>query len=225
MEAENIYERRRFDMVARQIAGRGLREARLINALQTVPRHAFVPEAYRDEAYEDRPLPIGNGQTISQPYIVALMTYLLHLNGTESVLEIGTGSGYQAAVLSLLVSQVYTVEYDAYLAEQAVKTLQQLGYLNVTIRTGDGSGGWPEHAPYEGILVTAASPQVPEPLLQQLSQNGQLVIPVGGRMGQRLQVWWPAESGYDYDEVAPVAFVPLRGAWGWNETEWAWHRN
>ena len=225
MDGKPDFDQKRFEMVARQIEGRGLTEARLVKAMQTVPRHAFVPEDLWDEAYEDRPLPIGNGQTISQPYIVALMTHLLHLKGSEKVLEIGTGSGYQAAILSILVRQVLTVEYDPYLAAHAIKTLQEQGYLNVTIRTGDGSGGWPEFGPYEGILVTAASPQVPQPLLQQLSPDGQLVIPVGGRAGQRLQVWWPTETGFDYDEVAPVAFVPLRGTWGWNENEWSWQRN
>ena len=218
------FERKRFEMVVRQIQERGLNEPRLIKVLRTVPRHLFVPEEFQIEAYEDRPLPIGNGQTISQPYIVALMTHLLHLKGTENVLEIGTGSGYQAAVLSLMAHQVYSIERDPFLADHAAAILQELGYQNVVVRTGDGSGGLPEFSPYDGILVTAASPVVPRPILEQLTTNGRLIIPVGPHTGQNLQVWWPVEKGYDYDEIAPVAFVPLRGAWGWDESKWTWPR-
>ena len=225
MESQYDYETQRLEMVARQIEERGLREPRLLQAMRRVPRHEFVPPGYQEHAYEDRPLPIGQGQTISQPYIVALMTSLLHLKGTENILEIGTGSGYQAAILSLLGRQVTTIERDALLAERAKTALHDLGYLNVTIHTGDGSSGWPESGPYEGILVTAAAPSVPQPLLQQLSPEGRLVIPVGGRNGQELQVWWPVPGGFDYDEVAPVAFVPLRGAWGWNEADWVWYKD
>jgi protein-L-isoaspartate(D-aspartate) O-methyltransferase len=220
MESQSDYERQRLEMVSRQIEERDISEPRLLQALRSVPRHAFVPPEYQEHAYEDRPLPIGEGQTISQPYIVALMTFLLHLKGTENVLEIGSGSGYQAAILSLLSRQVHSMERDHLLAERARKTLYNLGYLNVVIHAGDGSRGLPESGPYDGILVTAAAPAIPQPLLEQLAPDGRLVLPVGGPSGQQLQVWWPTETGFDYDEIAPVAFVPLRGIWGWSETDW-----
>jgi protein-L-isoaspartate(D-aspartate) O-methyltransferase len=218
------FERQRLEMVSRQIEERGIRESRLLQALRSVPRHAFVPSEVQGYAYEDRPLPIGEGQTISQPYIVALMTFLLHLKGTENVLEIGSGSGYQAAILALLARQVHSIERDPLLAERAKKALCDLGYLNAVIYTGDGSSGLPESGPYDGILVTAAAPAVPRPLLEQLAPEGRLVLPVGGHNGQQLQVWWPTNTGFDYDEIAPVAFVPLRGHWGWSETDWDWSK-
>jgi protein-L-isoaspartate(D-aspartate) O-methyltransferase len=220
MENPPDYERQRLEMVSRQIEERGIQDARLLQVLRGVPRHAFVPFDVQENAYEDRPLPIGQGQTISQPYIVALMTFLLHLEGTENVLEIGSGSGYQAAVLARLARQVHSIERDPLLAERARNTLCALGYLNVTIHTGDGSAGLPESGPYDGILVTAAAPNVPRPLLEQLAPEGRLVAPVGGRKGQQLQVWRPSGSGFDFDEIAPVAFVPLRGQWGWSEQGW-----
>ena len=222
MEIQPDYEHQRLEMVSSQIEARGIREPRILQAMRDVPRHAFVPPEYQEHAYEDRPLPIGEGQTISQPYMVALMTFLMHLKGTENVLEIGSGSGYQAAILSLLSQQVHSMERDDLLAERARKTLYDLGFLNVVIHTGDGSGGLPESGPYDGILVTAAAPAVPQPLLEQLAPDGRLVLPVGGHSGQQLQVWWPTKTGFDYDEIAPVAFVPLRGAWGWSETDWDW---
>ena len=224
MGSQPDYECLRLEMVSRQIEERGIREPRLLQALRSVPRHAFVPPEYQEHAYEDRPLPIGEGQTISQPYMVALMTFLMHLKGTENVLEIGSGSGYQAAILSLLSQQVHSMERDDLLAERARKTLYDLGFLNVVIHTGDGSGGLPESGPYDGILVTAAAPAVPQPLLEQLVPDGRLVLPVGGPNGQHLQVWWPTKTGFDYDEIAPVAFVPLRGTWGWSETDWDWSK-
>jgi protein-L-isoaspartate(D-aspartate) O-methyltransferase len=224
MESLPDYERQRLEMVSSQIEGRGIREPRLLQAMRTVPRHAFVPPEFQDQAYQDRPLPIGQGQTISQPYIVALMTSLLHLKGTENVLEIGSGSGYQAAILSLLARQVHSIERDDLLAERARQTLDNLGYLNAVIHAGDGSQGLLESGPYDSILVTAAAPAVPRPLLEQLAPDGRLVLPVGGRSGQQLQVWWPTQTSFDYDEIAPVAFVPLRGAWGWSETDWDWNK-
>ena len=224
MENQPDYERQRLEMVSSQIEGRGIRERYLLDALRSVPRHAFVPPEYQEHAYEDRPLPIGQGQTISQPYIVALMTFLLHLKGTENVLEIGSGSGYQAAILARLSRQVHSIERDTLLADRARKVLFELGYLNVEVHTGDGSQGLVESGPYDGILVTAAAPAVPQPLLAQLAPDGRLVLPVGGQSGQQLQVWRPTHTGFDYDEVAPVAFVPLRGAWGWSETDWEWSR-
>ena len=216
----NDYESQRFEMVSRQIEARGIREARILDALRSVPRHAFVPPDAQAHAYEDRPLPIGQGQTISQPYIVALMTFLLHLCGTETVLEIGSGSGYQAAILARLARQVHSIERDAALAERARQTLRELGCQNVIVHTGDGSPGLPETGPYRGILVTAAAPAVPRPLLEQLAPEGRLVLPVGGPRGQQLQVWRPTPTGFDYEAVGPVLFVPLRGQWGWPEEHW-----
>jgi protein-L-isoaspartate(D-aspartate) O-methyltransferase len=223
MENQSDYELERLEMVSGQIEARGLRDDRLLEAMRRVPRHKFVPLEYWDQAYEDHPLPIGQGQTISQPYIVGLMTHLLHLQGIEKVLEIGTGSGYQAAILSLLAQQVYTIERDTLLAENARNTLFNLGYKNVVVNEGDGSGGLPEFGPYDGIMVTAAAPTIPQALLQQLTPSGRLVIPVGSRLGQELQVWYPTETGFDHDEIEPVSFVPLRGTWGWSESDWTWH--
>jgi len=208
---------RRAEMVARQIEERGLCDARLLEVLRTVPRHCFVPEKLRSMAYDDNPLPIGNGQTISQPYIVALMTNLLHLTGTETVLEIGTGSGYQAAVLARLAAKVHTIERHSDLAERAAAVLAGLGLQNVTVHCEDGSLGWPDAAPYEGILVTAAAPAPPAPLLSQLAEHGRLVIPIGGRAGLVLQVWQRIGPAFEMEDIISVAFVPLRGSFGWSD--------
>lgn len=183
----------------------------IMNAIAQVPRHAFVPEEMRDYAYDNSPLPIDHGQTISQPYIVALMTELLEVGESDIVLEIGTGSGYQTAVLSLLVEQVYSMELIAALSEQARGRLDKLGYHNIMTTTGDGYLGWPEHAPYDGIIVTAAAPHVPLALEQQLKPGARLVIPVSdGFVGQQLMV---VEKGMDgtisREPLLPVAFVPL----------------
>lgn len=172
------YELQRKHMIAEQIARRGLREARLLAAMQAVPRHLFVPQEYRYSAYEDGPLPIGYGQTISQPYIVALMTDLLQLQGDERVLDVGTGSGYQAAILGMLAAEVHTIEYVPELSVSAGKLLKELGINNVHLHIGDGSLGWPESAPYAGILVAAAALQAPSALLEQLADGGRLVLPV-----------------------------------------------
>lgn len=207
-------------MVREQIERRGLKDPRLLEAFRRVPRHQFVPPAVRRDAYRDGPLPIGGGQTISQPYIVALMTSLLHLDGSQRVLEIGTGSGYQAAILGLLAGSVHTVEFLPELAERAEALLRDLGYTNIFVHTGDGSLGWPDAAPYDAILVTAAAPRVSDALLAQLAVDGQLVLPVGGREGQELQVWTRTRDGMQMETNVPVAFVPLRGREGWPETDW-----
>ena len=200
----------RAEMVAGQIAGRDVRDQRVLAALRKVPRHRFVPADWVAAAYEDRPLPIGEGQTISQPYIVALMTELLALRGGERVLEIGTGSGYQAAVLAEVAGEVWSIEILEPLARRAEATLAQLGYGAVHVRAGDGYLGWPEAAPFDAIIVTAAPDHVPQPLLDQLKVGGRLVLPVGERW-QELVVCTKTEAGIERRSVIPVRFVPMTG--------------
>jgi protein-L-isoaspartate(D-aspartate) O-methyltransferase len=204
-------------MVEQQLRSRNITDERVLEAMANVPRHEFVPEHLRNSAYTDGPLPIGEGQTISQPYIVAYMTQLLDLGPEDTVLEIGTGSGYQAAVLAQIAGQVYSVERIETLAEQARARLGQLGIGNVEVVVNDGSGGLPEHAPYSGIIVTAAAPQAPEPLKEQLAEAGKLIIPVGSRGGQVLERWTRTGSEFQLDQLSPVAFVPLMGQHGWGE--------
>lgn len=216
---EELYAAERQRMVDEQIAGRDIRDKGVLRAMLSVPRHLFVPEEHRRLAYRDGPLPIGGGQTISQPYIVALMTQLLELRGDEKVLEIGTGSGYQAAILSELAREVHSIERDPRLAEGAAKVLAVLNKVNVTVHTGDGSLGLPEYAPYQAILVTAAAPQVPPVILEQLAEGGRLVLPIGGRMEQYLEKWQRCGDEFIQDVLVPVAFVPLRGKYGW-EGDW-----
>ena len=220
MKDEAYFTTARERMVAEQIAYRGLRERRLLEAFKKVPRHLFVSPEQHSMAYADGPLPIGQGQTISQPYIVALMTDLLALKGDETVLEVGTGSGYQAAILAHMVKQVHSIERHAELAESAERILAQLGLTNVQVHVGDGSAGLPEYAPYQGIVVTAAAPKVPQPLLDQLAEQGRLVLPVGGLGGQYLECWIRRGAGYEHENIAPVAFVPLRGKHGWKNDRW-----
>lgn len=207
----------RHRMVADQIERRGIKDQRLLEALREVPRHEFVPTEQRRSAYIDAPLPIGDGQTISQPYIVALMTSLLNLGGDEKVLEVGTGSAYQAAILGELAERVYTLERFEGLAQEARARLERLGYENVEVIVRDGSAGLPEFAPYDAILVTAAAPRVPEPLENQLADGGRLVIPVGGRLGQVLELWRRDGQKMISERVTPVAFVPLIGKHAWPE--------
>ena len=213
--ASTNYEKERGQMIESQLARRGIKDKRVLDAMRQAPRHLFVPKDTRGLAYCDGPLPIGQGQTISQPYIVALMTELLELTGQEKVLELGTGSGYQAAILSRLVRQVYSVERHAALAEQAEKVLAQLGYDNVVISVGDGTLGWPEHSPYEAIIVTAAAPDVPLPLTDQLADGGRLVAPVGSRWSQVLAKIKRQGETLVREHLTAVAFVPLVGKYGW----------
>jgi len=220
MEDEFHYTDLRKTMVGEQIARRGVQDERVLEALRQVPRHWFVPEEYRNIAYTDGPLPIGNGQTISQPYIVALMTELLELEGDETVLEVGTGSGYQAALLGLLARQVHTIERHETLAEKAKKVLVKLGLTNVAVHVGDGTLGLPKYAPYQAIMVTAAAPRVPQPLFDQLADGGWLVIPEGGAGGQILNRWHKQDDDTTQEHITPVAFVPLRGQYGWKENHW-----
>lgn len=214
------FERARKRMVKRQIARRGLKDPRLLAAFESVPRRLFVPKGYRYSAHDDRPLPIGFSQTISQPYIVALMTNLLGLKGDERVLEVGTGSGYQAAILGMLAGEVHTVEFVPELAEKADKLLKELSMDNVHVHFGDGSVGWPDAAPYTGILVAAAAPQAPQALLEQLEDGGRLVLPVGGRGRQNLEIWERDGDAFSSKIVTAVAFVPLRGEQGWDRKKW-----
>jgi protein-L-isoaspartate(D-aspartate) O-methyltransferase len=204
---ELAHERER--MVVEQIERRDIKDARVLAALRKVERHRFLSPHQQTSAYGDHPLPIGDEQTISQPYIVALMTEALRLEGGERVLEIGTGSGYQTAILAELAGEVFSIELVQRLSERAQSVLDELGYDNVHLRVGDGRLGWPEHAPYEAILVAAAPREVPEALLAQLKENGRLVIPVGV-MSQELEMHTRREDGHDVKRLAAVRFVPLR---------------
>ncbi|HMK36279.1 MAG TPA: protein-L-isoaspartate(D-aspartate) O-methyltransferase [Desulfomonilaceae bacterium] len=209
------YVHARQNMVRRQLVARGISDARVLDAMGEVPRHLFVSESIRNEAYEDTPLPIGDGQTISQPYMVAIMTELLGLKGHERVLEIGTGSGYQAAVLSRLCHHVYTVERLGGLSDQARRVIEESGYTNITFIVGDGTLGFPDAAPYDGIIVTAGAPQVPDRLVEQLEMGGKLVIPVGDRFSQTLKRVIKTGSGIITDNHTGCRFVDLIGEYGW----------
>jgi protein-L-isoaspartate(D-aspartate) O-methyltransferase len=211
-------------MVETQIAGRGIRDPAVLAAMRAVPREDFVAPGQASRAYDDTPLPIGDGQTISQPYIVAVMTEALRLRPGDRVLEIGTGSGYAAAVLAVLAAEVYTIERIEGLATSARRRLRDEGYANVHVRHGDGSLGWPEHAPYDAIVVTAGGPDVPPSLLRQLAVGGRLVMPIGPtpRSQRLVRVVRVAEDRYDREALEDVAFVPLIGAEGWPADEgWA----
>lgn len=211
------FEKERLRMVEEQIAGRGVKDARVLAAMRKVLRHEFLPEAIRGMAYQDSALPLGEAQTISQPYMVGLMTELLELKGSERVLEIGTGSGYQAAVLAELCEKVYTVERIKMLADRARRNLDQLGYQSVAIKVYDGTYGWKEMAPFDAILVTAGSPDIPAPLVEQLKEGGRMVIPVGERFGQTLLKIVKTPQGPVTERSIPCVFVPLIGNHGWKD--------
>jgi protein-L-isoaspartate(D-aspartate) O-methyltransferase len=207
----------RAEMVAQQLRQRGIQSKRILAAMAVVPRHLFVSPELAGNAYSDSPLLIGEGQTISQPYMVAAATEALSLEGNESALEIGAGCGYQAAVLSLLVREVTAVESQPKLAAEARARLQRLGYANVRVLEGDGSAGWPAHAPYHTILVSAAAPRIPGPLIDQLADGGRLVIPVGDRETQELVRVTRTETGFKSETICNCRFVPLLGDYGWSE--------
>lgn len=213
------HESRRLDMVERQIRARGVSDPLVLAAMRKVPRHLFVPEDYAGAAYDDRPLPIGEGQTISQPYMVAIMTETLKLEGNEKVLEIGTGSGYQAAILAEIADHVVTVERKDGLKERATRLIRELGYVNVEAVTGDGSRGYPARAPYDAIIVTAGAPRVPELLVEQLAAGGRLVIPVGNTFHQTLTRVTRTAEGEQTENLEGCVFVPLIGEYGWGEHE------
>jgi protein-L-isoaspartate(D-aspartate) O-methyltransferase len=215
VDSEAVFARQREFMVTEQLLARGIHDQRVLDAMRTIPRHRFVPLAEQAQAYQDRPLPIPSGQTISQPYIVAYMLQAMALQKSAKVLEIGTGSGYQAALLGELAGEVHTIERHAPLAEAAARVLADLGHVNVHVHHGDGSQGWPAHAPYDAIIVAAGAPVVPQPLLEQLSPHGRMVIPVGEPGQQMLQLWQEKDGSFDFDQLVPVAFVPLIGEHGW----------
>jgi protein-L-isoaspartate(D-aspartate) O-methyltransferase len=212
------YIKQRMKMVDTQIRARGIRDPRVLKALEKVPRHLFVNEALRDQSYNDNPLPIDGGQTISQPYIVALMTEALELKGSEKVLEIGTGSGYQAAILAELVDHVFSIDRIASLAGNARRLLESLNYYNIAIRVGDGTLGWKDEAPFDAVMVTAGAPDIPKTLVEQIAVGGRLVVPVGGRHSQVLiKLTRLSESAHDVkkEDLGGCRFVDLIGEYGW----------
>ena len=217
-EVPRDYQKERLIMVDEQLRRRGISDRRVLEAMAKIPRHLFVPEDYQSSAYEDRPLPIGEGQTISQPYMVAIMTQSLELKGQEKVLEVGTGSGYQAAILAELARSVYTVERIPSLTQSARKVLDDLGYENILFRTGDGSKGWPEEAPFGGIIVTAGAPDIPQTFKDQLTEGGILVIPTGPRYTQTLFKLTREGDQFVEEDVTGCVFVPLVGDHGWKES-------
>ncbi|MBC9868873.1 MAG: protein-L-isoaspartate(D-aspartate) O-methyltransferase [Opitutae bacterium] len=208
---EKVYATKRMKMVDEQIARRGVRDKRVLEAMRVVKRHELVPERYRSQAYDDHPLPIGEGQTISQPYIVGLMSELLSSEPGEKILEIGTGSGYQAAVLAEMDLEVYTIEIIEALAARAAGDLKRMGYPDVRVRWGDGYAGWPSQAPFDGIIITAAPPKLPQPLIEQTKVGGRIVVPEGKGV-QDLNVYTRQEDGsVTVKRVIPVRFVPMTG--------------
>lgn len=209
------YARDRDRMVEEQLVGRGIKDPRVLAAMRKIPRHLFVEEALQDRAYGDYPLPIGEGQTISQPYMVAVMAERLGLTGQEKVLEVGTGSGYQAAVLAECARRVFSVERVPSLAVRARKTLEALGYTNILIRTANGTYGWPDEAPFDRIIVTAGAPQVPQPLLVQLAEGGRMVVPVGDTASQTLHVVEKVQDQIRVTSDLGCVFVKLIGKYGW----------
>lgn len=227
MDWRAFYEEERFtgspqkdrSLMVERLRALGIRDERVLEAMRTVPRHRFVAEVSWEQAYADRPLPIEDGQTISQPYIVALMTEALELAGTERVLEIGTGSGYQTAILAELASEVYTIERSRMLLEQARERLASMGYENVSFKLGDGTVGWVEYVPYDAIIATGAVPEPPPSLLNQLGEEGRLVIPTGGRRLQKLLHIRKGEERPEKRELCDCSFLPLVGKEGWPEEE------
>lgn len=209
------FDEQRAEMVETQLKARGLTDERLMAAFRKVPRHLFVPAEFRREAYADHPLPIESGQTISQPYIVGLMTDCLRLRGHERVLEIGAGTGYQTAILAEMALDIFSVERLPELMQAVAKRLEGLGYLNVHLSVGNGTLGWTEHAPYDAVLVSAAAPKIPEPLIAQLAEGGRMVLPIGAPQAQMLTLVEKHRGVLHQQEIASCAFVPLIGQHGW----------
>lgn len=217
MDKKKRFEEQRKTMVETQLIPRGITDKNVLDAMRKVPRHGFIPENLAESAYDDCPLPIGEGQTISQPYMVALMTECLELKGNEKVLEIGTGSGYQAAILAEVSGQVYTVERVEKLCNRAGEILEACGYTNIELKVGDGSEGWAEFSPYDGIIVTAGSPDIPQSLTEQLGEGRCLVVPVGGYYSQELVVMKKKGRKLKRRDVCGCIFVPLVGKYGWEK--------
>ena len=213
LSAADPYIQKRQAMVENDIKGRGIKDKKVLDVMGRLPRHLFVDEGLRNRAYADYPLPIGAGQTISQPYVVALMTEALRLNPADKVLEIGTGSGYQAAVLSEIVKEVYTIEIRKSLADMAAKRLKDLGYMNVKVKYADGYFGWKEHAPFDAIIITAAANHIPPPLIKQLEEGGRLITPLGSTVYYQTLTLVTKKKGGDLDveQMGSVAFVPMIG--------------
>ena len=211
------YEELRELMVKMQLIPRGIKDERVLNAMKKVPRHLFVEDSFKQKAYDDTALSIGEGQTISQPYMVAIMTELMELKGDEKILEVGTGSGYQAVILAELAREVYTIERVASLANKAKEKFSAIGYNNIHIMVGDGTLGWQEEAPFDRIIITAGGPKVPEPLIEQMSEDGIIVAPIGDRFTQLLLKIIKSEGRISKEEFIPCVFVPLIGAYGWRE--------
>jgi protein-L-isoaspartate(D-aspartate) O-methyltransferase len=221
MAAQNLLDplqELRMEMVRNQLLRRGIRDARVVNAMERIPRHDFVAAEYRPQAYEDRPLPIGEEQTISQPYIVAVTLVALGLQGNETVLEVGTGSGYQTAILAELAQRVYSVERHETLARGAEQVLHDLGYGNVAIKVGDGTQGWQDKAPFDAIVVAAAAPRIPDPLFEQLRERGRMVIPVGPSDAQDLQLVRKYQDKPQVLSLSSCRFVPLIGEQGYKSS-------
>ena len=212
---EDRFAAARSQMVETQLMRRGISDPRVLAAMGKAPRHRFIPAVLWDQAYGDYPLPIGEDQTISQPYIVALMTEILEVKDTDRILEIGTGSGYQAAILAELAAQVYTIDRIAPLSNLAQKVLEELGYKNIHVRVGDGTLGWPEETPFDGIMVTAGAPEIPRPLTEQLALGGRLVIPVGDQYSQTLTCVRKTQEGLKFEYHGGCRFVRLIGRHGW----------
>jgi len=210
-DPEQRLAKKREDMVKHQIEDRGVKDQLVLQAMRKVPRHRFVPEDFVPEAYNDYPLPIGHNQTISQPYIVAFMTEQLALKGGEKVLEVGTGSGYQAAVLAEIAAEVFSIEIICELADSAEQRLKALGYKNISVRCGDGYQGWPDQAPFDAIIVTAAPEKIPKPLLDQLKPGGRMIIPVGTLAQELVLVSKLKDGRFEEKNVLPVRFVPMKG--------------
>jgi protein-L-isoaspartate(D-aspartate) O-methyltransferase len=214
---DNKNDEQKLSMVKNQLIARGIKNQKVLDAMQEIPRHLFVPSKYQKDAYNDGPLPISEGQTISQPYMVALMTECLGVKDNDKVLEIGTGSGYQMAILLKITSRVYSIERFPSLTECAISTLKSLGFEYINIKTADGTLGWPEEAPFDGIIVTSAAPRVPEQLKSQLADGGRLVIPVGSRHTQQLYILTRNGKHFTTEENTACVFVPLVGKYGWDD--------
>lgn len=217
MPTEAEFAEQREQMVRTQLVDRNIKDPRVLDSMRRVPRHLFVPEEYRFAAYRDRPLPIGGNQTISQPYIVAFMLETLQLSGHEIVLEVGTGSGYQTALLAQLAAKIYSMERNRQLARRAGRLLSEQGIENVEIYAGDGSQGLADMAPYDAIIVSASAPSIPGPLMAQLRQGGRLIMPVGDRRSQHLKRVWRVDQDWHVERLMPVVFVPLIGRYGFRE--------